>query len=166
MASKSQKNKTNSSQPKRQKSSSAKRLPFEPAKATKKTTTVSPPQPQRAGTQEANTPTSTAIPEVVSRRMLRRMALFCGLPTAVGLLIFPVSYLNVTQQWVPLPHVIVVFASLGLMGLGAFGLTYGALSSSWDEDRQGDRLGWEEFKTNLGRLRSGWRAQRQAKNSK
>lgn len=164
MASKSPKKKTNSSQSK-QHSGTSKRLPFEPGKTAKKSP-ASAPQPERAQTKEAVTPASTAIPEVVSRRMLRRMALFCGLPTALGLLIFPVSYFNVTQHWVPLPHVLVVFASLGLMGLGAFGLTYGVLSSSWDEDREGNRLGWKEFKTNLGRLRSGWRAQREARNSK
>jgi hypothetical protein len=54
---------------------------------------------------------------------------------------------------------------MGFFGLGVVGLSYGMLSASWDEDQPGSKLGWREFKTNLGRLTAGWRSQREQKKS-
>lgn len=142
---------------------SERRLPFEPAKNTKKArATASQPQVQ------ATTPNASQkaqIPEVVSKRMARRMALFCGVPTFIGLAAFPLSYLVVSKEWFELPVAAVLVTTLGLFGLGTIGLSYGVLSASWDEERLGSKLGWSEFTLNFGRLVEAWRAQRQHKKS-
>lgn len=97
------------------------------------------------------------VPEVVSQRMARRMAVFCGIPTAMGILTFVVAYVIVTQGWFKLPNVAVLLVSMAWFGLGVLGLSYGVLSASWDESQVGTRLGWAEFVTNFSRMRASWR---------
>jgi Photosynthesis affected mutant 68 len=99
------------------------------------------------------------IPEQVSKRMVRRMALFCGIPTLLGLASFPTSYF-ILQQGIELPNVAVLLVSLGCLGLGVLGLSYGVLSASWDEERLGTSLGWSEFQLNFGRMVEGWKEAR------
>lgn len=89
--------------------------------------------------------------------MVRRIALFSGIPTALGMSTFIVSYLVVSNDWVSLPTYAVLFVSLGWFGLGVLGVSYGVLSSSWD-DAPGSRLGFSEFRTNWGRMTETWRA--------
>jgi cell wall-associated NlpC family hydrolase len=152
------------------------RLPFEPAQNRKK-------PPKKAAPASTSTKTNTeqlaksdgskgrvatvqngvaqksatGIPEVITKRMTRRMALFCGIPTALGMLTFVVSYIIVSQHLFKLPTVVVFLVSLGFFGLGVLGLSYGALSASWDEDRLGSWLGWSEFRVNFGRTVESWR---------
>lgn len=102
------------------------------------------------------------IPEVVSRRMVSRMTLFCGLPSLGGILVFLVSYTLVSHDWLKLPPIAVLLLSLGCFGLGVVGLSYGALSASWEEDVPGSRLGRAEFATNLERMTSAWRSKGKA----
>lgn len=99
---------------------------------------------------------ATAIPEVVSQRMLRRMLAFSGIPTFLGVATFFVSYALIVKGNVELPSYAVLLATLGCFGLGVVGLTYGVLSASWDEDRPGHWLGLDEFKVNFGRMTSAW----------
>ncbi|NJL35577.1 MAG: DUF3464 family protein [Leptolyngbyaceae cyanobacterium RM2_2_4] len=154
------------------------RLPFEPAKSRKKpekkapATPVKPekqPDSKKSESKKAskggggdrpsqNAATSMAIPEAVSRRMVRRMALLCGIPSALGISTFFVSYFVVTHDLVALPNVAVVLVSMGFFGLGVLGLSYGVLSASWDENAAGSALGWSEFTTNLGRMTEAWRS--------
>ncbi|MEQ8385790.1 MAG: PAM68 family protein [Coleofasciculus sp. A1-SPW-01] len=121
--------------------------------------------PAKPDQPKASTPESMTIPDQVSKRMVRRMALLCGIPTALGMLSFVVSYLAVVNLEIELPNVAVVLVSMGFFGLGVLGLTYGVLSASWEEDSPGTLLGWQEFTTNLGRLTSAWREAREAKKS-
>ncbi|MBD1831663.1 PAM68 family protein [Cyanobacteria bacterium FACHB-472] len=137
------------------------RLPFEPKKNRKKAakTPAQPSSTAKENLQQPNQkPESTAVPEVVSKRMVSRIALFCGIPTALGILTFIVSYVVVSQQWLKLPNVAVVLVSMGFFGLGVLGLSYGVISASWDEEIPGSKLGWKEFTTNWGRLTSAWRS--------
>lgn len=148
-----------SSEPPRQ------RLPFEPTTNRKKTPKKPPepsasaikteekPQAQTTGTKQAQ-----SIPEVVSKRMISRIALFCGVPTFLGVATFFVSYLIVTKGLFELPNTAVLLVSMGCFGLGVLGLSYGVLSASWDEEVSGSSLGWQEFTTNFGRMRAAWRA--------
>jgi hypothetical protein len=154
--------------------SQGERLPFEPGKGQKKSRhasklpssqVIKPPSKHPKSTTSVASVSATAIPEVVSKRMVGRMALFCGLPSLLGLMTFPASYWIVTHNWLDLPNVAVVLVSMGFFGLGVVGLSYGMLSASWDEDQPGSKLGWREFKTNLGRLTAGWRSQREQKKS-
>lgn len=154
------------------------RLPFEPAQNRKKAAKKSAPPAalkdnlgqlvkqdaskeksvaQKGGTQKP----ATGIPETITKRMTRRMAFFCGIPTALGMLTFVVSYIIMSQHLFKLPTVVVFLVSLGFFGLGVLGLSYGALSASWDEDRLGDWLGWSEFRVNFGRTIESWRTAKQ-----
>ncbi|MCS6782664.1 MAG: PAM68 family protein [Gloeomargarita sp. SKYBB_i_bin120] len=121
------------------------------AKKSRRTVQQDTPPPKKRGWQQIEEP---GMPKVVSDRMLRRMAVFCGTPTALGLAAFPTSYL-LLQQGIKIPVPVVVVVTLGLFGLGMVGLSYGILSASWDADRVGHWLGWQEFRTNWGRLRAG-----------
>lgn len=143
-------------------------LPFEPTPNRKK----QPKQPaQPAKTSERTVKDSrkrtldqrafTGVPEEVSKRMARRMAVFCGIPTSLGMLTFIVSYFIVSQHLFKLPTIVVLLLSLGFFGLGVLGLSYGALSASWDEGRSGGRLGWSEFRLNLSRTIASWKESRQ-----
>ncbi|MBV8886122.1 MAG: PAM68 family protein [Chroococcidiopsidaceae cyanobacterium CP_BM_RX_35] len=151
------------------------RLPFEPSKKRPKPAKNSgPQQPEPAKKPEqkletANkseqTPSSNtaemAVPKDVSNRMARRMAVFCGVPTVLGMLTLIVSYIVVSHHWFKLPHVAVVLVSMGFFGLSVLGLSYGILSASWDEQITGTILGWGEFKTNWGRMVAAWRSTKQ-----
>jgi hypothetical protein len=160
---------------------SSSRLPFEPiqnrkksrsggsqdskseSSANTKSVALEKTQAKKRGKQTtASSPeNSSFIPEIVSRRMVRRIALFSGLPSGFGMLTFVISYVVVSQHYFKLPSVVVLLVSLGFFGLGVLGLSYGALSASWDEDRVGTWLGWGEFRTNFGRTIASWREARQ-----
>ena len=150
------------------------RLPFEPAQTRKKTPKKQPapaiakPQDSAAsktGSTSSPSKQATAIPEVVSKRMARRMAFFCGIPTALGMLTLVISYIIVSNHWYKLPNVAVLLVNLGFFGLGVLGLSYGALSASWDEERLGGWFGWSEFRNNVPRLTESWRSVRQKSDS-
>ena len=139
-------------------------LPFEPnkkrpkpAKAINqpviktKETQEKPQQQRRYSKQEM------AIPEVVSQRMIRRVAGFCGIPTFLGIASLVISYLLVTLAHVQLPPIAVLLVNMGLFGLGVLGITYGVLSASWDEETPGTLMGFDEFSTNWGRMAEVWR---------
>jgi hypothetical protein len=157
------------------------RLPFEPGKRKKKSakkdakeakpqnqqspstakTEVKSPPPTRPLTKEER-----AIPEIVSNRMIRRMAILCGIPSALGMLTFIVSYWIVINEMFELPNTAVVLVSLGFFGLGVLGLSYGVLSASWDPEMSGTVVGWSEFTTNLGRMTEAWREAKQKRQQK
>ena len=151
------------------------RLPFEPNKNRKKpakqTHSESQPIVKAESKSKASAkakPTSKedlSIPQVVSQRMARRMALFCGIPTTLGIATFFVCYWIVSHGWYKLPNVAVVLVSMGFFGLGVIGLTYGVLSASWDEEVPGSWLGASEFATNLGRMTAAWRSTKQQKDA-
>ena len=94
---------------------------------------------------------SGAIPEDVSRRMLRRMGILSGAPVALGVGLFFLSYYLQSRQIVELPPVAVLLVTMGCFGLGVLGLTYGVLSASWDSE-PGSLIGLSEFKLNFGRV--------------
>ncbi|MGB3299598.1 MAG: PAM68 family protein, partial [Phormidesmis sp.] len=94
---------------------------------------------------------SGAIPEAVSQRMLRRMAVLSGAPVFLGVGIFFLAYYLQSRQIVEFPPVAVLLVTMGCFGLGVLGLTYGVLSASWDPE-PGGLAGLKEFKLNVGRL--------------
>ena len=149
------------------------RLPFEPKRKAAKDRS---PTAEKAGRKESDsaksekrksrtqgTPerTDRSIPEVVSKRMVRRIAFFCGFPTLMGIATFVLSYFIISREWFELPHIAVLLVSMGWFGLGVLGVTYGALSASWEEEELGSLLGLKEFSTNLGRTLAAWREARQ-----
>lgn len=149
-------------------------LPFEPKRDRKKAPKVPPadsaatsqPQPAKSEpeSKSGSKPGSRSrqgrdagIPAPVSQRMLRRMALFCGVPTTLGMVVFLVAYYLLSRQIVEFPKALVLLVTLGCFGLGVVGLSYGVISASWDES-PGSLLGLSEFKLNFGRIRESRRA--------
>lgn len=101
--------------------------------------------------------------------MVQRVVLFAGIPTFVGLSSFGINYYLVTRDIVDLPPIVTLVESLALFGLGFVGISYGVLSASWIPEESGSRLGFAEFRHNLGLLRSQWKeagAQKKAANQK
>ncbi|MFO5494093.1 MAG: PAM68 family protein [Cuspidothrix sp.] len=142
-------------------------LPFEPnKKRPKPTKAISQPVIKTKETQEKPqqqrrySKQEMAIPEVVSQRMIRRVAGFCGIPTFLGIASLVISYLLVTLAHVQLPPIAVLLVNMGLFGLGVLGITYGVLSASWDEETPGTLMGFDEFSTNWGRMAEVWRETR------
>ncbi len=139
-------------------------LPFEPKQKKKKmpVTPAKTPETVSKKTKMAKEDASlSAIPEVVSKRMVRRMALFSGIPTGLGIISFFVFYWIVSRDVLELPTTAVLLVTLGCFGLGVIGLSYGLLSASWEEERIGSWLGWEEFGINFDRMTAAWRESRQ-----
>ncbi|PZU99893.1 MAG: DUF3464 domain-containing protein [Pseudanabaena sp.] len=150
------------------------RIPFEPSKRSKKIKEVkkqvapTTPTPKKVSATKSNGDKAIAkpkdslgIPDEVNRRIVRRAALFCGIPTSLGLTTFIVSYVLVSKHIVDLPTSAVVLLSMLFLGIGVVGLSYGAISASWDEGRLGSWWGGDEFKKNFGYLRSAWKSQQQ-----
>jgi hypothetical protein len=144
------------------------RLPFEPSKKRQKPAKQAKKPEKTPSAENPQKPEKTkftkeemAVPKVVSDRMVRRMALFCGLPTTLAMATFVASYIIVSHGWFKVPNIAVLLLSMGFFGLGVLGLSYGVISASWDEERVGSKLGWQEFKVNLGRMVSAWRSTRQ-----
>ena len=145
--------------------SSRDRLPFE-RQSKKKKIEKKPPEPLSTRSKNPKKPRRKVdedrIPEVVSRRMVRRMALFSGIPTALGMSSFFVFYLIVSRNWLDIPNYVAFSVSLLFFGLGVLGLSYGIFSTSWEESMPGSWWGWSEFRLNLGRMLTAWRNARQA----
>ena len=154
--------------------SQGKRLPFEPRNKKKKgnpvgesnqtrTAAKKNQQPQKKGTPRNTRPNSnlSAIPDLVSKRMGRRMAIFCGIPSALGMSSLLVFYWLKVNEVVELPPYLAFAVSFGFLGLGILGLSYGVFSASWDEERVGSAWGGDEFKLNLGRTRDAWKASKE-----
>ncbi len=134
----------------------SKPLPFEPASKKK---AEKPVQPQRSARRN----TDPGIPEEVTKRMMKRMMVFSGVPSFLGMATFVVSYFVVTKLDYDLPNSAVLLVSLGFFGLGVVGLSYGILSASWEPEQSGSLLGTQEFGTNFSRMTDAWKeARRQA----
>lgn len=144
-------------------------LPFEPQQKKKKKSPSSQPTPSNSlktkkepkKTRKNSDASLSVIPEAVSQRMIKRMAIFSGIPTGLGMSSFFVFYWIVSHDWLDVPTSAVGAVSLGLFGLGVLGLSYGIFSSSWDENHVGSWWGWEEFTQNLGRTMNAWRSSKQ-----
>ncbi len=151
------------------------RLPFEPRNK-KKSAAADTSADKNPGKKSANTPKTkqarpkstsrnsrpnsnlSAIPDVVSKRMGRRMAVFCGIPSALGMSSLFIFYWLKIKEVVDLPPYTAFAVSFGFLGLGVLGLSYGLFSACWDEERTGSIWGVDEFKINLGRTRDAWKA--------
>ena len=112
--------------------------------------------PQRKARGKA-TPQRSAIPDHVSRRMVRRILLLSGAPTLLAMGVFVLNYLLMSQGIMRIEPIVTIGVSGVFFVLGLLGLSYGVLSASWD-DGPGSLLGLEQFGANLQRLRTSIRA--------
>jgi Photosynthesis affected mutant 68 len=103
------------------------------------------------------------IPEVVSKRMIRRVLVFCGIPIIMGMSIFIGSYLAIVNHLFRIPNTVVLLTSMGCLGTSVLGLSYGILSACWEEDEtvKGSLFGVAEFKVNFGRMADAYRASKE-----
>ncbi|XP_010261351.1 PREDICTED: uncharacterized protein PAM68-like [Nelumbo nucifera] len=94
------------------------------------------------------------IPSVVFERMIVRILFYVGTPMAIGVALLPVfetlkdRHIWDVPLWLPFLTTLVAF------GTSALGIAYGTLSTSWDPDKKGSLLGWEEAQKNWPEL---WR---------
>ena len=144
------------------------RLPFEPRNNKKEKPEKTAPKAtvgqKRKVTSRNSRPNSnlSAIPDAVSKRMGQRMAIFCGIPSVLGMSSLLIFYWVKANDIVELPPYLAFAVSFGFLGLGVLGLSYGLFSASWDEDRVGSALGGDEFKLNFERTRDAWKASKKA----
>jgi len=142
-------------------------LPFEPRKNKKKKPAKNPPAASKQKTKgtsrnSRNNSNLSAIPDVVSRRMGKRMAVFCGIPSALGMSSLFICYWLKIKNIVELPPYLALAVSFGFLGLGVVGLSYGLFSACWDEDRAGSLMGLDEFKVNIARTKTAWKESKKA----
>mmetsp|Transcript_5268 Transcript_5268/g.10325 ORF Transcript_5268/g.10325 Transcript_5268/m.10325 type:complete len:264 (+) Transcript_5268:3-794(+) len=102
---------------------------------------------------EPLSPEAGVMPEVVSQRMLRRVVPFAGLPVFGSIVLFAGFYFANSQLGLDLPPQIVAYATQALLLLSFAGITYGVMSTSWDEEDEGSALGLTEAIRNVGMMR-------------
>ncbi len=95
----------------------------------------------------------SAIPKYVANRMARRIAFTTGIPTICGMGVFIASYVVVTKGIADIPPSLTLIGSAICFLTGLIGLSYGILSSSWEQG-SGSFLGLENIKPNIKRMRS------------
>ncbi|KAI4314555.1 hypothetical protein L6164_027450 [Bauhinia variegata] len=88
------------------------------------------------------------IPEVVTNRMMNRMAFTVGIPVFIGLLFFPFFYYLKVGLKIDVPTWVPFIVSFFFFGSALLGVSYGIVSSSWDPLRDGSLLGWNEAQKN------------------
>lgn len=81
----------------------------------------------------ASDPSVGAVPELVADRMIRRIAFFFGIPVFGGLAIFVAAFFISKKYDIVVPPPMVAYATQVPFVAGLLGITYGILSSSWDE---------------------------------
>jgi hypothetical protein len=92
------------------------------------------------------------MPEVVGDRMLKRMIFGFGAPMAAGFVSFAAFIISARYYDMTIRPTTVAITTQAIFALGVFGITYGPLSASWDEDREGSLLGVEEVGKNIQNL--------------
>jgi len=107
-------------------------------------------------------PSAGVMPEVVSQRMLRRVIPFAGLPVFGSFALFGAFYYANTQLDLDLPPSIVAYSTQALLFLAFGGITWGVMSTSWEESEEGSFLGIEQVQKNVGMMRDGLRRGQQA----
>ena len=106
-------------------------------------------------------PSAGVMPEVVSQRMLKRVVPFAALPVFGGVLAFVGFWYANTQLQLDLPPTIVAYTTQAMLLLSFAGITYGVMSTSWDEEIEGSLLGVENIVRNVNLMR-GTEVERQA----
>ncbi len=96
------------------------------------------------------------IPKAVANRMARRIAFTTGLPTLLGMGVFVLSYILIIKGITDVPPSVTLTSSAICFLIGIFGLSYGILSASW-EDQAGSLLGIENIRPNISKMRSAFK---------
>jgi len=100
-------------------------------------------------------PGAASIPEKVAMRMGKRMLPFVGIPLFGSMAAFIGFWYMATYRDLEFQPALVAASTIAFLAIGLVGITYSVISSSWDEDREGSALGFDEFQTNMGNLKAG-----------
>ena len=106
-------------------------------------------------------PSLAVIPEKVAMRMGKRMLPFVGLPLFGSMITFVLFWYLATYKDIAVPTALVAYATIAILVVGLMGITYSVMSASWDEDREGSTIGWEEFQRNLSSVKDGLQRSRE-----
>ena len=88
------------------------------------------------------------LPEVVVYRIIGRILAFVGLPMALGLALLKVFGSMKEQNLWDVPRWVPFMTTLITFGASTMGIAYGSLSSSWDPEKKGSILGFEQAQKN------------------
>mmetsp|Transcript_82389 Transcript_82389/g.228590 ORF Transcript_82389/g.228590 Transcript_82389/m.228590 type:complete len:309 (-) Transcript_82389:144-1070(-) len=102
-------------------------------------------------------PKVAVMPEKVAQRAAKRGMVIGGSFYGVMLGVFAVGIFLFKTQELIIPPTLMAFVTLALLALAIGGSSYGMMSASWDEDREGSLLGTEEFGKNVKAIGEGFR---------
>ncbi|BFG23405.1 hypothetical protein CerSpe_096790 [Prunus speciosa] len=88
------------------------------------------------------------IPQAVFERMLVRIVASVGLPMAMGFAFLNVFEVIKEKHLWDVPLWLPFLTTLLTFGSSTLGIAYGALSTSWDAEKKGSILGFEEAQSN------------------
>mmetsp|Transcript_48370 Transcript_48370/g.103693 ORF Transcript_48370/g.103693 Transcript_48370/m.103693 type:complete len:279 (+) Transcript_48370:131-967(+) len=102
-------------------------------------------------------PSAGVMPKKVAQRVAKRGMVIGGSFYGIMLAVFFFGIILFKTQEIIIPPTLMAFTTLFLLGLAIFGSSYGMMSASWDEDREGSVLGTEEFGNNVKAIGEGFR---------
>ncbi|KAG5188670.1 hypothetical protein JKP88DRAFT_234176 [Tribonema minus] len=102
-------------------------------------------------------PDAGVIPDLVANRMLARMIPFFVLPVLAGVGVFVYFFVLAKRYDTSFQPGMVAFATQAPFAISLVGITYAILSASWDPEREGSALGFDEFRSNAGAILEGLR---------
>lgn len=88
------------------------------------------------------------IPEVVFERMIGRILFYVGAPLVTGIVLLRVFDVLKEQHVWDVPLWFAFLTTFITFGASALGIAYGTLSTSWDAEKKGSLLGFEEAQKN------------------
>ncbi|XP_021726745.1 uncharacterized protein PAM68-like [Chenopodium quinoa] len=88
------------------------------------------------------------IPSVVFDRMVRRILTSVGAPMVMGVLLLKLFDILKEKQLWDVPIWVSFLTTFVFFGSSVLGVPYGSLSTSWDAEKKGSLLGFEEAKQN------------------
>lgn len=88
------------------------------------------------------------IPEVVFERMIARILFYVGVPLVTGIVLLRVFDVLKEQHVWDVPLWFAFLTTFITFGASALGIAYGTLSTSWDAEKKGSLLGFEEAQKN------------------
>lgn len=101
------------------------------------------------------------IPKIVFDRMITRIVASVGLPMALGFAVLQVIGVLKEKQVLEVPLWVTFITTFVLFGSSVLGVAYGSLSTSWDPEKKGSVLGFEEAKLNWDEM---WKEEEEGKN--
>lgn len=98
-------------------------------------------------------PSVGAVPEMIADRMIRRIAVFFGIPVFGGLAIFAAAFFTYKKFDIVMEPAIIAYATQFPFVVGLLGITYAIISSSWDPVSESLVDGVESHCSPYGRYR-------------